>query len=284
MKRHLIAFDLDDTIVTKLVNLSDFTVSILNKVQEMGHVIMPATARPLHLVEWVVDRLHPSAPVAMLNGSYLYDFDKNTDVHPPIFLTEDIVQYTWSYLCNEIGAENIYNVICEQKDLIITADGEKDKFSKYTEHIKALTEHRHIKLTEKMEYLPFSRFTIFPKVEYADVICDHLNEKYPDYLCRRVDWNGVAGAMNTRLYFAHRECNKWTAIKKAAKYLGIDEENIITFGDQWNDLQMLSENKNGYALKGSYAERFANKVTEFTCKEDGVARELMKIFNITDTP
>ena len=43
---------------------------------------------------------------------------------------------------------------------------------------------------------------------------------------------------------------------------------------------MLTANKNGYALKGSFAESFANKVTEYTCKEDGVAKELVKIFGI----
>lgn len=280
MKKHLIAFDLDDTIVTKLVNLSDFTVETFEKVQSLGHVLMPATARPLHLVDWVVDRIKPLAPVAMLNGSYLYDFNKNADVHPPIFITEDMVQHVWEYLSLTVGHENVYNVICEQKELIITANAERDKYSAYTEHIKDRTEHRHISLQEKMEYLPFSRLTIFPKVEYADVICKHLNEKYPDYLCRRVDWNGVAGEMKTRLYFAHRECDKWCAIKKAAEYLGIEEDHIITFGDQWNDLRMLTENKNGYALKGSFAQSFANKVTEFSCKEDGVAKELIKIFGL----
>ena len=131
-----------------------------------------------------------------------------------------------------------------------------------------------------MHGIPFSRMTIFPKVEYADVIRDHLTEKFPDYLCLRVDWNGVAGEMKTRLYFMHKECNKWTAIKKAAEYLGIEEENIITFGDQWNDIRMLTENKNGYALKDSYAAAFANNVTEFVCEEDGVAKELVKIFDI----
>ena len=65
-----------------------------------------------------------------------------------------------------------------------------------------------------------------------------------------------------------------------AEFLGIDRENILTFGDNWNDLVMLSENPNGYALKGSYAERQGIRPTEFTCKEDGVARELVKIFDL----
>ena len=49
MENYLIAFDLDDTIVRKLVCLSDYTVEIMQRVQEMGHFIMPATARPLDL-------------------------------------------------------------------------------------------------------------------------------------------------------------------------------------------------------------------------------------------
>ena len=280
MEKHLIAFDLDDTIVTKLVNLSDYTVEIMNKVQNMGHYLMPASARPLHLVEWVVDKLHPKAPVAMLNGAYLYDFNKMEDVYEPVLITEQMSTEVWEIFRNEIGKENLYNVIAEQRELIVSADPERDKYSKYIEHIKQTTEHRIVSFDEEMPPLAFARMTIFPSVEKADELAAILNERYPDYHCERVDWNGVAGEMKTRLYFAHKECNKWHAIRKAAALLGIKEENIITFGDQWNDRLMLTANKNGYALKGSYASDFANHVTEFTCKEDGVAKELVKIFNV----
>ena len=280
MENYLIAFDLDDTIVRKLVCLSDYTVEIMQRVQEMGHFIMPATARPLHLVDWIVDKIHPKAPVAMINGAYLYDFNKKEDVYPPILITENMTDEIFDYFTQEIGKENIYNVISEQRELIVTADVERDKYSSYTEHIKQTTKHIHSPLSEKMPSLPFARMTIFPSVDKADEICEYLNTRYPDYHCERVDWNGVVGEMKTRLYLAHKECNKWHAIRKAAKHLSIPEENIITFGDQWNDRLMLTANKNGYALKGSFAESFANKVTEYTCKEDGVAKELVKIFGI----
>lgn len=280
MEKHLIAFDLDDTIVRKLVNLSDFTVDVMKRLQEEGHFIMPATARPLHLVDWVVERLGASAPVAMLNGAYLYDFKRSIDVREPLLVTADMVREIWDYFCNVIGEENIYNVISEQRELIVTADTERDKYSSYTEHIKSVTRHRCVPLSGEMPYEGFARMTIFPRVEYADEICNYLNARYPDYHCERVDWNGIAGEMKTRLYFAHGRCNKWYAIKEAAEYLGINENNIITFGDQWNDRLMLTANPRGYALKGSFAESFANNVTEFSCKEDGVARELQKIFGI----
>jgi len=279
MEKHLIAFDLDDTVVRKLVYLSDYTADTLCELQKMGHFIMPATARPLHLVDWVVDRIRPKAPVAMLNGAYLYDFNRGADVHPPFLIGEGEVREIWEYFRCVIGSENILNVICEQRDYIATADAERDRYSSYTEHIKSLTRHDYVSLSGEAPGAPFARMTIFPKVEYADEVCSYLNSRYPSYRCERVDWNDVAADMKTRLYFSHAECNKWYAIKRAADYLGIGQENIITFGDQWNDRLMLTANPNGYALRGSYAERFASKVTEHSCAEDGVARELHKIFN-----
>jgi hydroxymethylpyrimidine pyrophosphatase-like HAD family hydrolase len=95
-----------------------------------------------------------------------------------------------------------------------------------------------------------------------------------------VDWNGVVADMSTRLYYRHERADKWDAVLDTAEFLGIDRKNILTFGDNWNDIQMLTENPNGYALKGSYAERQGIRSTEFTCKEDGVARELVKIFDL----
>lgn len=279
-EKYLIAFDLDDTVVMRLTELSDRTVEVFGRLQDMGHYIMPATARPLHLVDWVVDRIKPKAPVAMLNGAYLYDFNKDMDVYEPILITPSMIEEIWDYFRIAVGEENIYNVVSEQRDFIVTADGERDKYSSYTEHIKEKTRHEFVRISEPMPHEGFARLTIYPRVEYADRITAYLNERYPDYCCERVDWNGVAGEMKTRLYFLHKECNKWYAIKKAASYLGIDERNIITFGDQWNDRLMLTQNDKGYALKGSFAENFANNVTEFTCKEDGVARELTRIFGL----
>jgi hydroxymethylpyrimidine pyrophosphatase-like HAD family hydrolase len=55
---------------------------------------------------------------------------------------------------------------------------------------------------------------------------------------------------------------------------------LIAFGDEHNDTEMLTFAGTGYAMKNAsnVLLPFADKQTDFTNEEDGVAKELAKIF------
>ena len=277
MKKHLIAFDIDDTIVTKLTEISDFTVETLKRLKDMGHYIMPCSARPERMVRWVAELIEANGPAGLLNGAYLYDFINERDMIPSRTLSHESLEASWDIIRNEIGAENIIGLHLEGRHYFGTIKPEA--MSPYYRSLWESSEHEVISF-DRMPNVEMARLTILPKVEYAQKLCDHLNAIGDNSSCLRVDWNGVVADMSTRLYYRHELADKWNAVLDTAEFLGIDRENILTFGDNWNDLVMLSENPNGYALKGSYAERQGIRPTEFTCKEDGVARELVKIFDL----
>ena len=277
MEKHLIAFDIDDTIVTKLTEISDFTVETLKRLKDMGHYLMPCSARPERMVRWVAELIEANGPAGLLNGAYLYDFINERDMIPPKTLTRDEVYEVYRFVKDEIGEENILGMHIEGRSFIGTLKPEA--MSPYFKSIWDITEHDIIDLNKAPD-IDAARIVIYPRIEYAQRLHSHLNTVSDSAICLRVDWDGVVGDMSTRFFFSHKRADKWNAVLDTAEFLGIDRENILTFGDNWNDIQMLSENPNGYALKGSYAERQGIRSTEFTCKEDGVARELVKIFDL----
>lgn len=86
------------------------------------------------------------------------------------------------------------------------------------------------------------------------------------------------------LEIAPREISKLTGIKILLKhqYQNLTLENCIAFGDNYNDLEMLSAVKMGVAVKNAKNEvlKVADDITD-SHHNDGVAKSLRKHFSLT---
>lgn len=63
------------------------------------------------------------------------------------------------------------------------------------------------------------------------------------------------------------------------KYLNIQLEDTMAFGDADNDIEMLNIVENGIGMKNAKCDLKTKKVTQFTNNEDGVARFLEDMMN-----
>ena len=164
MEKHLIAFDIDDTIVTKLTEISDFTVETLKRLKDMGHYLMPCSARPERMVRWVAELIEANGPACLLNGAYLYDFINERDMIPPRTLSHESLEASWDIIRNEIGAENIIGLHLEGRHYFGTIRPEA--MSPYYRSLWESSEHEVISF-DRMPNVEMARLTILPKVEYA---------------------------------------------------------------------------------------------------------------------
>ena len=73
--------------------------------------------------------------------------------------------------------------------------------------------------------------------------------------------------------------SKYSAIKNLASYLGIQNEEIIAFGDGRNDIDMIKNCGYGVALENALPEvkAVAKDVTSYSHDQDGVIRYLESI-------
>lgn len=77
---------------------------------------------------------------------------------------------------------------------------------------------------------------------------------------------------------SHKDCSKTNAVKSIAQILGIELEDIIAFGDDYNDIEMLVECGTGVAMGNAPDDikKLANIIAA-TNDDDGVAIEIERI-------
>jgi len=70
------------------------------------------------------------------------------------------------------------------------------------------------------------------------------------------------------------------ALADEMNQLNMDQKDLIAFGDEHNDTDMLALAGHGYAMKNasSVLLPYADSITDFTNNEDGVARQLIQLF------
>lgn len=113
------------------------------------------------------------------------------------------------------------------------------------------------------------------KIEVIDSSRDYLNK-----ISEKV--KGISEVFITSSYglnieIMHKEVNKGNAIKNFAQYLGIDTNEVMAFGDNVNDIEMIEEAGMGVAVENAVDElkKVANFIT-LSNNEDGVAYAINK--------
>ena len=85
--------------------------------------------------------------------------------------------------------------------------------------------------------------------------------------------------MRVILEFSPKGINKAYALNYLLKAMRKSTDDLIAFGDEHNDTEMLELAKTGYAMKNASSVLLphANEQVEWTNEEDGVARKLQEL-------
>ncbi len=123
---------------------------------------------------------------------------------------------------------------------------------------------------DKFCELPTFKFLFRTDVKYDPEIRERFLEKYSENYQIISTYPGTLEIMK-------KGFNKGTGIQKYAEWNGIPMENIISFGDNENDNEMLKATGWSVCLKdGSEASKACSKdVTAYDCEEGGVGHYLM---------
>ena len=89
-------------------------------------------------------------------------------------------------------------------------------------------------------------------------------------------WGGLLNILE----FSPKGINKAYALNYLLKAIRKSTDDLIAFGDEHNDTEMLELAKTGYAMKNASSVLLphANEQIEWTNEEDGVARKLQELF------
>lgn len=270
-RRHLIAIDLDDTILSTYYSLSSESVRALVEAQSAGHVVMIATARPEAMALPYHRAMGLHGPISTLNGAHLYHPD---DPSFPVFT--DLVSAGSTALISDaahrLGVKKIW---LEQNRAVHAVSDPAPDFFYFREVFRqsGTTYHDRLPAVEAGRI-----YACADTPEQGDALLEVISGLTDCSARRYVTLSG-----EHRINCNSASADKWHAVRRAAELCGIPEENIVTFGDATNDRLMITSAAHGYVLCNG-AAAFVDEmraaganVTEYPCAEGGVGREIRKL-------
>lgn len=245
-----ISMDLDDTLLKTDKSISDYSLNVLKRLKELGHIIIINTARNLERTDKYINAIQADFTICNA-GSLIVDKNKNIIYSDPISkeVTNEIVTKLLKET-NVISIQTLDILYNTNKDYLSTHLKEKYRDSDY--------------------YL--DAYKIMPYKLNKDVALEIV--KMYD-----VNYTSYFGGNWSR--FSKNPNDKLHGLKVVVDYCGADMKETISFGDDYGDLPMLEGSFIGVAMQNSIADvlKNAKHVCE-SCDDDGVAKFLNEYFKL----
>ncbi|MFC4024484.1 HAD family hydrolase [Oceanobacillus longus] len=261
-KKHLIALDLDGTLLTDKKEISIRTKQTIRTAMAEGHVVVIATGRPHRASINYYNELEMTTPMVNFNGALIHhpkdrtwDFAMHTPM--PIKTAHTIID-----ACYELDVKNI---LAEVMDDIYLDNFNQEIIDIFQETQK---DSPYIigNLKDKLNEDPTS-VLIHPKEEHIQQLRSHLNDYHAEIIEHR-KW----GAPWNIIEIIKKGMNKAVGLQKIADYYNIPKERVIAFGDEDNDLEMIDYAGVGVAMGNAISElKSISKHQTLTNQEDGIS-------------
>lgn len=245
----LIIIDLDGTLLHSDKSISLYTRDILKSCQKAGINVAFATARSESAAKKYIDIIRPD--IIISNGGATVKYKGKM-----------------IYRC-KLSVETVQAIIsrcfeCTEGDGEITIETDEGYFWNYNEKPSADSDYENAIYTEYSEFI-HSAYKItadIPNEKDAQNISDCFEE------CSMLCFTGESWRR-----FAHKDANKVVAINKVIEYLGIALKDVIAFGDDYNDIEMIKHCGLGIAMENAIPQvkKVANAIT-LSNDADGVAK------------
>lgn len=272
MRYKLVAIDCDNTLLNSTGHIPNENKETIQYLKEKGVEFIIATGRNDILVWDYIKELDIKAPVIGCNGASIRDLASNK-LYSFSPISKQALRDIFGY-CDKNGIP--FKAFTMEKGFANSHEaveqGLKQILSSYT---KALAENIPYEYTNDTEYLTENEKII--KV----VIVDNNISLIEKYRSELKPANGIEICRSTKncLDICANEVSKGNALKKYADMLGINQSEIVAFGDSENDFSMLNYAGFSVAMENG-EEELKNYADMVTVSNDnaGVSKALKKIF------
>ncbi|MEG0611774.1 MAG: HAD family hydrolase [Clostridium sp.] len=249
----LIIFDLDGTLLHTDKTISPYTQGVLSKCKEQGIHIGCATARSEITAIKCMGIIKPDFIISSggarvnYNGEIVYSSKLSVSTVKGII--QELRRYSKGQGEITIIAEE--GKFCNYKD-----DSSKDLNFGQVIYLDFL----------EFEYPAYKVTAEFENEDDAKNIAGIYEE------CSSLSYSG-----EILRQFAHKDANKLMAIQKLIEYLNIDVNDVVAFGDDYNDIEMIKFCGKGIAMNNAITQvkNVADFITDSN-DEDGVAKYIEK--------
>ncbi len=247
-----IIFDLDDTLLNNKREVTPYTLEVLKRLQAMGHMLVINTARSKAFGQAYLDLIRPDYSI-LNGGAWILDRDQKE-----VFKADLDVGTTRAVIGELLQVTENFSV--QTEEFLYSNNG-----SYKGQNSKAFN--------FAGEHFEFPALKIIAAIEddaAARAIADQYHLEFTTYLdgvFRRYNRIGATKAMGNR---------------KLLELLGGDLADVIAFGDDFGDIDMLKEAGIGVLMCNakSYLHDQCKYISKYTNDEDGVARFLEEYFGL----
>lgn len=269
MDKKIIALDLDGTLLNQESQLTDYTIQTIKKVRQAGHTVLIATGRPYRMAVKYYQQLELDTPMINFNGSLTHIPNQRWEWEQNILIDK---RYLLDFLKEEERFEADF-IAGEYKNKFFITQNNLDKVDPALMGVDQITPDTLIQ-PERITSDPHSiLMQTRAKDKYA------LAKEMKDYFKDEIEINTWGGPLNI-LETCAKGVTKASALTYLLDFYQASSKDLIAFGDEHNDTQMLELAGIGYGMKNCSQTLlpYADRVTEYCNHEDGVARELEKLF------
>ena len=285
----LVAIDLDGTMLNKYGVITENTKNVIKKVQEKGVEVIIASGRPINSVKNFSKEINSQKYFISGNGAITYDIKNDKILYENILNKNKVLQVI--KICEENSI--YYNVYTENG--IIAKNLNYNTLYYYKENINKLEENKtHINIVENIYDYIENRNEKILKIMICDgskTIFNSIMKKIREitdieildvsHMSRKIIKQGTEEIALEYFYteISAKDVDKWNALEKLIELMNITKEEVVTIGDNANDIKMLKNAGLGVAMGESapYVKECADEVTTSN-DNDGVAVILEKMF------
>lgn len=261
MSKKLIAIDLDGTTLNNQSLITPRTAEVLKKASASGHYVSIATGRPYRMSKHFYQQLELNTPMVNFNGAL---------VHKPF--------EKWSYERELSIKREIAFAILEKKEALnldfVAAENRETFFINSVEDFEgAFFAENHVtdeNLFKNLKTNPTS-LLLKTKHEFSANVSKVLSEEFANEIDVRT-WGGP----NAILEVVPKGVQKAMAVSIIADSYGLKSKDVIAFGDEHNDIELLEYAGWGVAMANGTEQlkAIANDVTTKNNHDDGLAEYL----------
>jgi hypothetical protein len=270
MQRKLIAIDLDGTTLNDNQIITKETEATLTRLRKEGHIVSIVTGRPYRNSYYYYQQLKMDTPIVNFNGAWCHnpsDQMWKNGYHKR--LDRDLAVSMLSLKNNAevqlIAAETMSGIYI-QGDFIPYPDF----FPEGEEVSKKFT-------AETLLEDPTSLGIFTASEAHQPTIEEQIIHTFGNAVEVRT-WGGEAPCLEV----VAAGVQKAMGVEQIAHYYGIKREDILAFGDQANDFEMIQYAGHGVVMNNGIEElkQIADDLTERTNHEDGLAHYLQNYFKL----
>ena len=256
----LVATDIDGTI---LPHTGEFTPEVKKCIAELGQKgvkVVIVTGRMHKGAIKIAQRLNLETPVVSYNGGYIKDNEGNVIYErylPPEYV-EEIIEWA--------GVNNVHLNLYNDDTLYSQKDD--DEIKKYAEY------QQLDYIVKDFKTIPYDKIHKLLAIDYnnADRVTgwvDEMTEKLPDlYIIKSTPYF---------CEFSTKDATKYCAVKCLQNFWGFADDEILTIGDQDNDIELLKAGGISVAMENGTdgLKKYADYITD-TVENNGFVKAINK--------